>query len=133
MDLVALKAELDAGHPGTGAYDADAATAAAQINAVNRTRNRTSMTGSEVINAVDATEWGALTDAQRQTVWDVVHLGDVNPFGIEATLITNVFGGGSATITALAASRKEDVSRAQELGLRVIFAAHVAQARAYHG
>lgn len=37
MDLVALKAELTAGHPGTGAYSAGDEAAANQINAVNRT------------------------------------------------------------------------------------------------
>ena len=130
MDLAALAAELTAGHPDTGAYDADSAIAATQINVVNRKKNRTSMTGSEVLNAVNAGEWVALTDAQRQTVWDVVHLGDVNPFGIEATLITNVFGGGSATITELADARKEDVSRADELGLGQVRTGTVQQARA---
>ena len=130
MDLAALAAELTAGHPDTGTYDADSAIAATQINVVNRKKNRTSMTGSEVLNAVNAGEWVALTDAQRQTVWDVVHLGDVNPFGIEATLITNVFGGGSATITELADARKEDVSRADELGLGQVRTGTVQQARA---
>ena len=130
MDLSALAAELASGHPDTGAYDADSAIAATQINVVNRKKNRTSMTGSEVLNAVNAGEWVALTDAQRQTVWDVVHLGDVNPFGIEATLITNVFGGGSATITELADARKEDVSRADELGLGQVRTGTVQQARA---
>lgn len=36
MDLQALKTELLAGHPGTGAYNADNEIAANQINAVNR-------------------------------------------------------------------------------------------------
>ena len=39
MDLVALAEELTAGHPDTGAYDADDATAAGQLNAVNRPAN----------------------------------------------------------------------------------------------
>jgi hypothetical protein len=37
-DLATLHDELLIGHPVTGAYSADAATAAEQINAVNRTR-----------------------------------------------------------------------------------------------
>ena len=36
MDLAALAAELTGGHPDTGAYDADDATAAGELNAVNR-------------------------------------------------------------------------------------------------
>jgi len=130
MDLAALKAELTAGHPGTGAYDADDATAAGQLNAVNRTKNLASLTGSEVINAVDAAEFTALSAAEQQQVWDIVHLGTVNPFGIEATLFTSIFGGGSATITALAAARTEDVSRGVELGLGTAGEGHIAQARA---
>ena len=129
MDYVALKAELDSGHPVTGAYDANNATALAQLNALNRTQNRTSMSGSEVINNVDAAEWANLTADEKQTVWDIVHLGDVNPFGIEATLMTNVFGGGSNTITALAAARVTSISRAQELGFSGLDADHIAKAR----
>ena len=130
MSLAALKAELSAGHPDTGAYSATDSIASTEINTVNRTRNRTSMTGSEVINQIDSTEWNALTDAQKQEVWDVVHLGDINPFGVEATLLINVFGGGSATITALAAARKDDVSRADELGLGRVREGTVTSARA---
>jgi hypothetical protein len=37
-DLAKLHDELIIGHPVTGPYSADAATAAAEINAVNRTR-----------------------------------------------------------------------------------------------
>lgn len=130
MNLDALRAELLAGHPVTGAYSADNAEAAAELNAVNCSRNRTSLTGSQVINAIDATEWAALTDSQRQTVWNIVHLGEVNPFGVEATLMLNVFGGGSSTITALQAARIEAISRAVELGLGVIREGTIQQARA---
>lgn len=38
MKLQTLRSELDAGHPITGAYDADDSIAADQINAVNRSR-----------------------------------------------------------------------------------------------
>lgn len=129
MDYAALTAELTAGHPGTGAYDADAATAAGQLNALNRDRNRETMTGSEVLNNIDETEWLAKTDVQRQQVWDIVHLGTLNPFGIEATLMTTIFGGGSTTITALAAARKDSISRADELGLPTVTLSHVQVAR----
>jgi hypothetical protein len=37
-NLQALRQELDAGHPVTGAYSDDSETAAAEINALNRTR-----------------------------------------------------------------------------------------------
>ena len=130
MSLAELKAELTAGHPDTGAYNADDGIAATEINAVNRTRNKTSLTGSEVLNNVNAAEWTALTDVQKQEVWDIVHLGELNPFGVEATLLIAIFGGGSVTITALAAARKEDVSRATELGLGTVREDTVTSARA---
>ena len=130
MDIAALKAELIAGHPDTGPYDADAVIATGQLNAVNRTRPKTSMTGSEVLNAVDAAEWGDLDAAGKQTVWDVVHLGEVNPFGVEATLLIAVFGAGSATIVALAAARQQAISRAVEIGLGHVRVGDVERARA---
>ena len=131
MDLAALAAELTAGHPDTGAYNVDDALAAAQLNAVNRTRNLASMTGSEVINAVDTTEWGTRTAEQKQTVWDIVHLGTVNPFGVEATLIQSAFSGaGGVTVAALAAARAPAASRAEELGLGFVYPGHIQQARA---
>ena len=130
MDLVALAAELVAGHPETGAYDVDAATASAQINAVNRSRNKTSMTGSEILNNVDASEWGTRSADQKQVIWDIVHLGDINPFGVEATLITAAFdGAGGVTLAALGAARVESISRATELGLGRVVVGNVIEAR----
>lgn len=124
-----LKTELIAGHPDTGAYDADDALAADQINAINRTQNRTSMTGSEVANAIDIPEFTALSAGDEQLIWNVIHINDINPFGVEATIFTNVFGVLSATIAALAAARKTAVSRAVELGLGQVGPGLVAEAR----
>ncbi len=129
-DLQALRAELDAGHPDTGAYDASAVTAAEQVNALNRTQNRDSMTGSEILNAVVVSEYTALMEADKDRLWDLLGLGTLDPFGVEATLLTSLFGGGSATIVALAAARKLSVSRAEELGLGKVAAGTVEQARA---
>lgn len=128
MDYIALKAELDAGHPDTGAYDADDSLAADQLNALNRTRNRTSMSGSEVLNAIDKTEYLDLSDAMKQLVWNVLHIGQLNPFGVEAALMLEAFGS-STTITTLNALRVEAVSRAVELGLGVIAPGDVENAR----
>ena len=129
MDIAALKTELLAGHPDTGAYDADDEVATGQLNAVNRTTNKSSMTGSEVYNAIDSTEWLALTDSHKQEIWDILHLGDINPFGLEATRFSAIFGSGSGTVTALKVARKNDVSRAVELGLGFIKLGHVQMAR----
>ena len=129
MNIAALKTELLAGHPDTGAYKADDATATAQLNAVNRTTNKTSMIASDVYNAIDQTEWLALTDAKRQEIWDILHLGEINPYGLEATRFTSIFGGASDTVTTLKSVRKNNVSRAVELGLGFVFQGHVENAR----
>lgn len=130
MDLAALKSELLAGHPDTGPYSGNSSAAAAELNVENRTRNRERVTGSEVLNAVDQAEFLAATDAQRTRVWNLVHLGTLNPWGIEADLLLDIFGAGSATITALAAIRVEPTSRASELGFETVEAGHVQRARA---
>lgn len=129
-NLVALRTEIDSDPLARGYVGMTDAEVAESLNTANRSRNRSSMTGSEILNEIDATEWASRTDAQRQTVWDICHLGTINPFGIEATLMIGVFGGGSATIAALAAARTETVTRAQELGLGVVREGTVQQARA---
>jgi len=129
MDIDVLKTELTGDPLSRGYSGMTDAEAAADLNTVYRTRNKTSLSGSEVLNAVDAAQWAGLTDAQRQTVWNIVHLGTVDPFGVEATLMIGVFGAGTATITALAASRVETVSRAAELGLGLVYPGHIENAR----
>ena len=94
-----------------------------------RTRDRTSMTVSEVYNAIDQTGWAALSATEQQEVWDILHMGDVDPFGREATRFTAIFGLGSATIVALKAARLESVSRAVELGFGEVKSRHVGYAR----
>lgn len=136
MDIVALKVELDAGHPGPSSnpgvvpYDADASIAIVQIHEINRTRNRTFMTGDEILNQIDPNDWAGLNNINKQLVWDVVHLGEVNPFGVASTFLTNVFGGGSTTIIALAAARKENISRAVEINLSSTRVGDIQRARA---
>ncbi len=129
MDIDALSVELLAGHPDTGAYNIDAEIAAGELNAVNRTTNKTSMTGSEILNAVLKSEFVALTNAEESQFWDIVHLSEVNPFGIESDLMVDIFGGGSTTITSLQTLRKNNVSRAVEIGLGVVRAGHILEAR----
>ncbi len=130
MDLAALKAELTTGHPVTGAYSGDATAAAAELNLENREQPRFEVTGSEVLNAIDQTEFLAKTAEQQGRVWDILHLGILDPWGMEADLLVDIFGVGSATIIALAAVRVEAISRAQELGFEVVAPGHVQRARA---
>lgn len=127
--LDTIRTELDAGHPDTGAYNVDDALAAGEMNVVNRSRNIAELTGSQVLNAVDKVEFSALDATDKQQVWDIVHLGTVNPFGIEADLFIDIFGGGSDTIISLQALRREAVSRGVELGVGFVGHSDVEDAR----
>lgn len=129
MDIAALAAELATGHPGTGAYSVDDVVATNQLNAVNRTKDKASMTGSEIINALDKTEYLALSDTDKDRIWQVCHLGTVNPFGVEAEIFVDIFGSDSNSIAALQEARKDDVSRAIEIELGFVFLGHIENAR----
>ena len=130
MDLTALKAELDSGHPGTGAYNADATTAAGQLNAVNRTQIKSSMSGDAIFAATDTTEFGALTDHKQQIWLAFCGRETVDPAGASnVALVTWVFGAESDTLTALAAARTDNVSRATELELGAVKYSDIIQAR----
>lgn len=129
MDFTTLTAELSGDPLGRGYSGMSDAEVMTDINTANRSVNRASMTPSEVLNAIDIAEWDALTGDQQRQIWDVLHIGDINPFGVEATIFTSVFGV-SATTTALQAARTETVSRAAELGLGLIYPGHIQTARA---
>ena len=129
--LADLKAELVAGHPGTGPYNVDHALAADELNAVNRTRNRASMSGDEIFQATDGTQWDALTDAQKTQWLSLCGRDQLDPFAAaNVKVVTSIFGGGTATVIALQAARVENISRAEELGLGRVLPGTVAQARA---
>lgn len=99
------------------------------INGLTRTRNRNAMTGSEIANQIVVSEFNGLSAAQEQLIWNILHLGELNPFGIETAMFVSVFGIGSATISNLQAARIEAISRADELGLGRIKIGHVEEAR----
>lgn len=131
MDIAALKARLLAGHPDTGAYDADAAIAAGQINAVNRTRVKPSLSGNDLFTATDGLEFGELTNEKKQ-MWVSWCNTDRDPADAANVAFVNfIFGNGSATLANLAAIRTEAVSHANELEpyLGLVYPGHVENAR----
>jgi hypothetical protein len=131
MDLQALKTELDAGHPVTGAYNADAALAVDELNAVNSPVNLSTLTGDEVFNAADSTEYSALTNDDKQLFLSICGRDSIDPFGTNnVAAMQSIFGGGSATMAALATLRVTTQSRASILGLGRVLANHVLEARA---
>jgi len=92
------------------------------------TRPRPTMTASEVFNQIDQAELNAKTDAQRLQIFDILHMGEINPFGLEADIFQDVFGA-STTITNLQTSRNEPISRADELGLTGVSVGSIHRAR----
>jgi len=126
----ALKDEIDNDPLVRGYATMTDVEVADDINAVYRQRNRETMMASEAFNAIVKLEFNALNDVNQQLVWDIIHMGELNPFGLEADIFVDIFGAGSGTITALKDIRKEDISRGEELGLGVVYASYVAEARA---
>ena len=130
-DIAKLKVELDAGHPGTGAYNADDELAAGELNAVNRTKTRDTVAGSEILNATDDAEYGALTAVQKNDWLALCGIESIDTAsGVAKSMEADLFGAATTTRTNLAAVRSPAVSRAVELGLGVIKVGYVQQVRA---
>lgn len=147
MNIDILRSELAAGHPDTGAYDADPASAAAQLNAVNRTRLRPltvtqlrewaalSARGFKLRRGIDDTN---LTDQQRNLCLIADKLlgtddGNLDPSNAEhRAFIEELVAAGVLNIadkSALAVKATDRVSRAGELGLGTVRPGHVIEAR----
>ena len=109
------------------------ASIAGNLNIANRNVNKATMSSTEVINAVKIAEFNNLSAASQQRIWDTLGLGTLNPFGIEATIFTNVFGAGASTIALLATLRVATVSRGAEIGLGLIAEGQVIKAKAQFG
>ena len=90
----------------------------ASLTGLTRSRNRTSMSGKEVGKEIVDAAYDVLTDAQKNQVLTLVASEDLDPFSLGANVIKNVFGTGSATVTALAVARVESISRITEIGVR---------------
>ena len=125
----ALRAELNGSHPVTGAYSTVDKEAAAQLNALNISHNRTSMTGREVADEIVAADYDALTEDNKTKVLALIASDTLDPFGFGANVIKNIFGAGSDTLAALAIARVETISRAVELELGEVTPGRVEEAR----
>ncbi len=103
---------------------------AISLNALTRSRNRDSISTTEILEAIDSSALMALTGAKATRVWGLLGMNSVDPFGVAAEVLIDAFGSGSTTITALAILRVEAISRAAELGYpRKVGEGHVEMAR----
>lgn len=130
MDYQALKTELTTDPLTRGYSTMSDLEAANDLNTVYRTRNVTAFSATEVLQAVDATEYAALEAAEKDVFWGLMGMGTLNPWGVEASIFTQLFGGGSQTISDLQDMRVENISRADELGLGIVNEGDVNKARA---
>ena len=133
MDYQALNTELTSDPLTRGYSGMDDAAAAADLNTVYRTIPVDTVPGSDIFNATDDVEYGALT-AEEQNRW--VNMCGVQEIdvasGVAKSLEAELFGAGTDTRTSLAALKTQDVSRATELDLGysgLITVSHVAHAR----
>ena len=100
------------------------------VNTEYRSMQLQSMTASEILNNTDKAEYDALIAASKDIYWNLLHMGELNPWGIEADIMVDLFGGGSTTISNLQASRSQPQSRTRELGLPVMCSGFVKDAKA---
>lgn len=129
MSYEELRNELLSDPLGRGYAGMTDEEASIDLNTKYRTRPLARLQATEVLQNIDAGEYAALSQDQKAQLWGLLGIGDLNPWGVEATLIQSLFGGGSATLAALAAARNETISRAVELGLGVMKPGYVGKAR----
>ena len=105
------------------------------MNAVDRGRTLERLDQASVYNNIDVGEYAALNNTAKTEVWNIVQVGGaeglwVRPGDTARTRLISIFGGGSATITSLAALLDQPVSRAEEIGLGEVNPPVVNMARA---
>ena len=97
--------------------------AADELNTSYRTRNRATMSGDEVAQQADPTEFNALDDGSVNNTADVkghwlilCARESIDPFATaNAQLVIAIFGAASTSVANLQAVRVESITRAQEL------------------
>jgi len=147
MSLAALATELVAGHPVTGAYDADDALAAVEVNAVNVDRMRP-------ITAVELFDWSLVgnrsqnlslvaasgaSDRLKSLALNMSRVLDSSLVGLDPSKSSHVDAvnelvtagvWSAADRTALVAAATDTVSQAVALNLGRVREGEVQQARA---
>ncbi len=134
---LSLADELTIDELGRGYSSLSDEEAADDLNTSYRTRNRTSMTGDEVCQATDATEFAWIGSGHGNSGDDQGHLlsfcgrDSINPFAsANVQFVTEIFAAGSTTLANRQAARVESITRATELGFGIVKVGHVQVARA---
>lgn len=131
LDL--LRAELLTDPKGLGYAGQNATQAAAAMNAPGSGTavDRTVIPSYEIVNATTASDWAALTAAEKQRYQTLTGAGfvDASNANVRAAFQA-MFGAGTATRTALTAMLTQSRTRAEELFGHAVTAADITTARA---
>ncbi len=123
MSIQAIRAEL-AGN--TALYGAMSDQQVAdELNAVDKTKTRDSIPGSELFGYTNAAEYGALSDVQKQQWLGLCGIDSVSKSAVP--LIKSLFNGTSTTWGNII--KTETRSRSSELGLGVVRVGYITEAR----
>lgn len=120
MNYLGLQSELLTDPLARGYAGMTDIEAADNLNVADRTVNRSTLSGSEIFEAIDLTEWKGLSADAQARVRTVLELGDsiqVGPTTKARAFLLDAFGAGTTTRTNLVALVQQTVSRADELGL----------------
>jgi len=98
------------------------------LNAKTASQNCAAMTGDAIFGCVVAAEFLALTPPQQTMVVNLLHSGQIDPFGTRAQIILGFFGE-SQTATNIGAARVESISWADLNWSGTLKVGHVQQAR----
>lgn len=136
MDWSALRSELMNDPLARGYAGMTADQVAADLHTAYRTRNRGALSGDEIFQQTDPTEFSALNDGSGNTAdvkgqWmSFCSRASVDPWAVaNEQYVVQVFGGASATVANLGNARVDNISRAQELGLGSVSGTDVKLAR----
>ena len=136
MDYQALWTEISTDPLGRGYSAMTDPEIAIDLNTVYRTRTRSTLSSAEIYENIVVSEFQNKTDAQKVYIRDILGLGgdvQVGPDTKARQVMITIFGAGSQTIAALAASLQEDISRASELGFGRVLAQDIETARTRYG
>ena len=133
MSVSKIRAEIDDDPLVRGYAGMTDQQVADDLNTAYRSRLRSSMSGDEIFQATDETEFSNLAaNSRKQDMW----VSFCGRSAIDPTATANVafvewiFGNPSTTRSNLIAARSETITRAEELKLGNVTAVSVEQARA---
>ena len=101
----------------------------ANMRLKNRIRLRKNFSKGDVMRQVVKSDFDVLTPIQEELFWNVIHLDNLGPSGLELEILTTIFGTTSTTTENLNTAKNETVTRIEELVLGNVKVGHIHDAR----